>query len=57
MMADVPMRLVVAYGLIALLILVGAATVWWLIHQSHARVEARRQARRRDAGRQPSDGF
>lgn len=38
-------RLIVAYSLIALLVLAGAAAVWWNVYHSKGRTEARRSAR------------
>jgi hypothetical protein len=44
-------RLVVAYALIALLVLAAAGIAWWNVHHSRPRTEARQRARRRAAQR------
>lgn len=44
-------RLVIAYSLIALLVLAGAAVVWWNVYHSTRRTEARRQARLNEKNR------
>lgn len=51
MIADLPTRLIVAYALIALLVVAGAAVVWWNVYHSRQRVEERERARRRAAER------
>lgn len=50
-MADTPTRLLVAYGLIAVMVLAAATIVWWKARQSPRRIEARKRARRRAAYR------
>ena len=40
-----PTRLIIAYSLLALLILAAAAAIWRIRHQSPKRVEERRRAR------------
>jgi hypothetical protein len=45
MMFDLPTRLVVAYGLIALLVLAAVAMVWWLRHNSPHHRDQRQKAR------------
>lgn len=54
MMDDVPARLILAYALIVLMILVAAGIAWWSIYYSDARIEKRKAARRRVA-RRPND--
>lgn len=44
-----PTRLIVAYALIALLLVVAAGIAWWKVHHSRERVEERAKARRRAA--------
>jgi hypothetical protein len=44
-MFDMPMRLVIAYGLIALIALAGAAFAWWHSHNSQHRRDARARTR------------
>jgi hypothetical protein len=44
-------RLMIAYGLIALMIVALAAIVWWNLYHSYPRKEARERARRRAAER------
>lgn len=38
-----PDRLIVAYSVIALMALVAGAVIWWNIHHSRRRTEARRR--------------
>lgn len=47
---------IIAYSLILLMILVGAAFTWWKVHQSPQRIYARRRARRQklNAGPDPT---
>jgi hypothetical protein len=45
MTPDLPMRLVTAYGLIALLVLAAAAFAWWRAHNSRERRDARARNR------------
>lgn len=52
MITDVPTRLIVAYALIALMVLAVAGVVWWQVRHSPRRVEEREQARRRAARQQ-----
>jgi hypothetical protein len=42
-----PTRLIVAYALIALLVLTTAGIAWWHSYHSRPRTEARQRARRR----------
>jgi hypothetical protein len=45
MSVDLPMRLVVAYGLIGLMVLAAVAWAWWRARNTHPRREARERAR------------
>jgi hypothetical protein len=40
-----PARLAIAYGIIALLVLAGAAFAWWTAHNSRSRRSARARER------------
>lgn len=40
-----PTRLVVAYGIMALMVLAGAAFAWWTVHNSRSRRDQRARAR------------
>lgn len=55
MMDDVPTRLIVAYALIALLIVAATGIAWWSVHFSNERIDARKEARRRAARRLNND--
>ncbi len=44
-----PTRLIIAYALIALLVLTAAGIAWWKVHHSRERVEERAGVRRRAA--------
>jgi hypothetical protein len=44
-MLDMPMRLVVAYGLIAAMLLIATAIAWWSRYNSRERREVRSRAR------------
>jgi uncharacterized iron-regulated membrane protein len=52
MTPDLPMRLVIAYGLIALLMLAAAAILWWRARNSRERRDARARDRLAERYRQ-----
>ena len=55
-MLDLPMRLVIAYGLIALMALAGAAFVWWRVRNTQARRDERRRGRLAEHYRKRDEG-
>ena len=52
-----PTRLIVAYALIVLLAAGAVAIVWWRVHHSSRRTEARRGIQRRRAEAEHSERF
>jgi hypothetical protein len=42
---DLPLRLVIAYGLIGLMVLAAAAALWWRARNSYARRDERARVR------------
>lgn len=50
-MLDMPMRLIVAYGLIAAMLLIAAAIAWWSRYNSRERRQLRSRARQAEVYR------
>ena len=55
MMFDLPLRLVVAYGLMALIVLAVAALAWWAGRNTHARRHAKARDRLAEHYRQRAE--
>ena len=54
-MLDIPMRLVIAYGLIALMVLAAVGLAWWRAHNSQRRRDERARSRLAERYRQRSE--